>query len=128
MSTMLKNKLLIFLLIALLIGTLSGCSKDKISSDGYQEVIKLTGSSDAQSEYIMIKSEAIRVKYKTSGDSKSGINCQIIDKNEKVLGAFGTGADQTEDSNTYNIQPGEYAIKVQSTGMQYEIVVEAKVK
>ncbi|RNC63069.1 MAG: hypothetical protein AWM53_01691 [Candidatus Dichloromethanomonas elyunquensis] len=117
----------ILLVIFILLFSLTGCSRTKDTSDGYKEVIKLTGNSDAHSPYYTINSNQIRVKYKTSGISQTGIDCQIVDKDEKVKGAFGTGPKALESSDNFEVDPGEYAIIVSSKGLNYEVIVEEKV-
>lgn len=124
-----KHKSLVsFLLIMVIIVLiLPGCSSEpKISEDGYIELTAFNGSSDMESEQFVVTTSDNRMNIKTTDNNKDGIKGQIVNSNGTVASAFSVGDTASEQVLPLKIKPGEYTIKVESTGTKFDISFEEK--
>lgn len=126
------NKTLIILLTVLLTSllisglTLTGCSKPRVTKDGYIEVVSLKGDSSTESREFTISKEDNRLKIKTTDNNKDGLTGQIIRENGSVASTFSVGDKPNDETWPFNLKPGKYRIKVNSTGTKFEIIMEEK--
>ncbi len=127
------KKTFVFLLcigIILLCFSLPGCSsKPKVTPDGYMELVAMSGNTNMESKEFTITVEDNRFKFKTTENNQDGLRGQVVKMQgavETVASSFSVGANPEEDTWPFNLEPGEYKIRVESTGTKFEIRMEEK--
>lgn len=123
-----KRTSLFLALLLILILLITGCSsKSKVTEDGYLELASLKGNSNMESSKFTVTVSDNRFVIKTTGNNKDGIRGQVISKESNaVKNSFSVGDTPIDDKWPFNLEPGTYTIKIESTGTNYEISYQEK--
>jgi hypothetical protein len=100
--------------------------------DGYAQIVSLSGAASTESQPFTVTSADNRFVIKTTENNKDGLKGQIVKVDDTgVETAWSTSFTVTSQPNDetwpFNLAPGKYKIKVESTGTKFEIRMEEKV-
>ncbi|MGI6450105.1 MAG: hypothetical protein ACOX3R_07375 [Desulfitobacteriia bacterium] len=91
-------------------------------SDGYTAIVSLSGAENRTEKFTLTKPQN-RVRCQIEGTEQE-LRYQIIDAQDNLIVVFG-GQPDTEEVNDYNLQPGDYTLKVEAQA-EYRLSVEEK--
>jgi len=123
---------MVIVLIAIVLVLPACSSKPKLTQDGYAILVNLQGNSNMESKVFSITDSDNRLSIATSENNKDGIKGAIVIadgsvQDGAVVNSFSVGETPTKDKWPFNLKPGKYKLKVESTGTKFELSMEEKV-
>jgi len=128
---MFNRKASVFVVLVLAVSlAVAGCSsKPKANAEGYIQLISLSGNTNMESKEFTITVPDNRFTFSIKDSNNDGVKGQVIKVQgvvQDVASSFNIGPNQKNDSWPFNLEPGTYKIKVESTGTKFEISMEEK--